>query len=87
MDPIFLPLDFILYIHKREAALTNSPLIIRDQGGLEAALAAPQASFGGQYLMDLFEMAATYVPPSPSITLSWMAISGSLRRAHWLSFL
>lgn len=60
-DPVFLPLEFILYIHKREAELTNSPLIVRDQGGLEAALAAPQASFGGQYLMDLFEMAATYV--------------------------
>jgi len=24
-------------------------------------MAAPQASFGGQYLMDLFEMAAAYV--------------------------
>jgi death-on-curing protein len=61
MDPVFLPLEFVLYIHQREAERTNSPLIIRDRGGLEAALAAPQASFGGEYLMDLFEMAASYV--------------------------
>jgi death-on-curing protein len=61
MEPVFLTLEFVLYIHKREAERTNSPLIIRDQGGLEAAMAAPQASFGGQYLMDLFEMAASYV--------------------------
>jgi death-on-curing protein len=61
MDPIFLSLDSVRYIHAREAERTNSPLIIRDQGGLEAAMAAPQASFGGQYLMDLFEMAASYV--------------------------
>ena len=61
MDPVFLPLDLVLYIHQREAELTNSPTFIRDQNGLDAAMAAPQASFGGQYLMDLFEMAATYV--------------------------
>jgi death-on-curing protein len=61
MDPVFLPLDLILYIQKKEAERTNSPTLIRDQGALEAALAAPQASFGGQFLMDLFEMAASYV--------------------------
>jgi death-on-curing protein len=61
MEPVFLPPEFVLYIHRREAERTNSPLIIRDQGGLEAAMAAPQASFGGQYLMDPFEMAASYL--------------------------
>jgi len=34
---------------------------IRDQTALEAALGAPKASFGGACLMNLFEMAATYV--------------------------
>ena len=61
IEPIFLTLDQVLYIQNFEAKLTNSPTIVRDQGALEAALAAPQASFGGEYLMDLFEMAATYV--------------------------
>jgi death on curing protein len=60
-DPIFLTLDQVLYIQKFEAEFTNSPTLIRDQGALEAALAAPQASFGGEFLMDLFEMAAAYV--------------------------
>lgn len=61
IDPIFLTLDQVLYIQKFEALRTGSPTLLRDPGGLEAALAAPQASFGGQYLMDIFEMAATYV--------------------------
>ncbi len=60
-EPIFLTLEQALYIQKFEATLTNSPTIVRDQGALEAALAAPQASFDGQFLMDLFEMAAAYV--------------------------
>lgn len=60
-DPVFLTSDQVLYIQKFEADLTGSPTLIRDPGALEAALAAPQASFDGQYLMDLFEMAAAYV--------------------------
>ncbi|MGO9953488.1 MAG: Fic family protein [Dissulfurispiraceae bacterium] len=34
---------------------------MRDHTALEAALGAPKVSFGGAYLMNLFEMAATYV--------------------------
>jgi death on curing protein len=60
-DPIFLELEMVLYIQQFEAGLTNSPTFIRDQGALDAALAAPKATFDGQYLMDLFEMAAAYV--------------------------
>ena len=61
IEPIFLELEMVLYIQRMEAELTNSPTLIRDQGALEAALAAPKATFDGQYLMDLFEMAAAYV--------------------------
>lgn len=61
MSPIFLTLEQVLYIQAYEAEITGSPTLVRDQGALEAALAAPQASFDGQYLMDVFEMAATYV--------------------------
>lgn len=60
-DPVFLISEQVLYIQKFEAVRTGSPTLVRDRGALEAALAAPQASFGGQYLMDLFEMAASYV--------------------------
>ena len=60
-EPIFLELEQVLYIQNFEAAFTNSPTIIRDKGALEAALAAPKATFDGQFLMDLFEMAAAYV--------------------------
>ncbi len=60
-EPFFLTLEHVLYIQAFEADRTGSPTVIRDQGSLDAALAAPQASFGGQYLMDLFEMAAAYV--------------------------
>ena len=61
IEPIFLSLDQVLYIQRAEATLTNSPTLVRDVSGLEASLSAPQATFEGQYLMDLFEMAATYV--------------------------
>ncbi len=60
-DPVFLTLEMVLYIQAFEADRTGSPKVIREQEALEAALAAPQASFDGQYLMDLFEMAATHV--------------------------
>jgi death-on-curing protein len=60
-DPVFLTLEQVLYIQRFEAELTGSPSLIRDQGALESALAAPQAGFDGQYLMDIFEMAATYI--------------------------
>ncbi len=60
-DPVFLSLDQLLYIQRYEADLTRSHTVIRDQGGLEAALAAPQVTFDGKYLMDLFEMAVSYV--------------------------
>lgn len=60
-EPIFLSLEQVLYIQNFEAHLTGSPTLVRDQGALEAGLAAPQVSFDGKYLMDLFEMAAAYV--------------------------
>jgi death on curing protein len=59
-DPVFLTLEEVLYIQSFEADRTGSPTIVRDHGALEAALAAPQASFDGQYLLDIFEMAAAY---------------------------
>jgi death on curing protein len=59
--PIFLTLDQVLFIQKFEAGRTNSPTLVRDKEGLEAAISAPQATLDGEFLMDLCEMAATYI--------------------------
>jgi death on curing protein len=59
-EPVFLALEQVLYIQKFEANLTGSPTLVRDAEALQAALEAPKATFDGQFLMDLFEMAATY---------------------------
>ncbi len=77
-DPVFLSIEQVLYIQQYEASFTNSPTEIRDQGGLESAIAAPQASFGGEYLMNLFEMAATYIA---SLSTNHPFIDGNKRTA------
>src|SRR4051812_2649771 len=78
MEFLFLTLEDVLYIQSQEAALTNSPTIIRSRDGLESAIAAPQASFEGSYLMDIFEMASTYVV---SIAINHPFIDGNKRAA------
>jgi death on curing protein len=59
-EPVFLTQEQVLYIQVFEANLTGSPTLIRDAEALQAAIEAPKATFDGQFLMDLFEMAATY---------------------------
>jgi death-on-curing protein len=59
--PHFLDLDDALDFHAEEIKRGGGSLEIRDIKALKSALGAPQASFGGGYLMDIFEMAATYV--------------------------
>jgi death-on-curing protein len=78
MDVIFLSVEDVVYIQEREAALTNSPTIIRSRDALESAVASPQATFDGQFLMDLFEMAATYVV---SIAVNHPFMDGNKRAA------
>ena len=60
-EPVFITFEDALFFHKEEIRRTGGISGIRDQTALEAALGAPKASFGGAYLMNLFEMAATYV--------------------------
>ena len=57
----FISLDDALHFHEEEIRRAGGTPELRDMRGLEAAIAAPQASFSGQYLMDTFGMAATYV--------------------------
>jgi death-on-curing protein len=59
-NPRFLLLDEVLFFHEQEMKRSASSLAIRDIKALEAALAGPKASFSGKYLMDIFEMAASY---------------------------
>ncbi len=61
-EPYFITLEEAILFHREEIERTGGAEGIRDLDGLTAALAAPQASFGGSYLLvDLFEMAAAYV--------------------------
>lgn len=57
----FLITSEVIEIHDKEMITAGGLSGIRDINALEAAVTAPQASFSGQYLMDIFEMAATYI--------------------------
>lgn len=60
-DPSFLTLEDILYIHTQEIQVAGGEPNIRDEDGITACVDAPKASFGGEYLHDLFGMAASYI--------------------------
>jgi death-on-curing protein len=61
VEPLFLDVEDILYIHGREIQLAGGEPRLRDRDALEAAAAAPQVTHAGEYLLDLFNMAAAYV--------------------------
>ena len=62
MDPVFLSLDEVLEIHEQQIELYRGSHGIRDSGGLESAVATPQATFGGEFLhRSLPAMAAAYL--------------------------
>ncbi len=62
MQPDFLELAEVLYIHADQIERYGGDASIREAGLLESALAMPRATFGGEFLhRDLFEMAAAYL--------------------------
>jgi death-on-curing protein len=62
MSTGFLSMDEVIAIHHDQVTRYGGCLDLRDQGLLEAALAMPQQSFGGQYLhSDPASMAAAYL--------------------------
>lgn len=62
MDPLFLTLDEVLEIHRRQVELYGGADGVRDPAGLESAIATPMATFGGQYLhATIPAMAAAYL--------------------------
>jgi death on curing protein len=59
LEPDFLELDDVLFIHDQQIQQYGGSTGIRDQGLLESAIAQPQAGFGGEYVhKNIFEMAA-----------------------------
>src|SRR5689334_10398196 len=59
MVPIFLELDEVLDLHRESIHRYGGDESIRDMGLLQSALAAPAASFGGDFLHpDIASMAA-----------------------------
>jgi death on curing protein len=61
LEPRFLTISEVIKIHGQEIATAGGLSGIRDLKVLKSALGAPQASFSGQFLKDIFEMAATYL--------------------------
>jgi len=61
-DPTFLSVDDVLQLHEDVLAADGGAEGLRDRGLLDSAVHAPQASFGGAWLVgDLFDMAAAYM--------------------------
>lgn len=66
--PRFLTEKEVLEIHNYQTQAFGGAADLRDNGLLRSAVAAPQASFGGNFLYaDIFEMAAAY----------WISIVGN----------
>jgi death on curing protein len=62
VEPIFLTLDEVLEIHDEQIEKYGGSAGLRDAGGLESAVATPQATFGGEYLHpSIPAMAAAYL--------------------------
>ena len=77
-EPRFLSISEVIEIHENEIKVAGGLSGIRDRNSLESAVAAPQASFGNDFLMDLFEMAATYLN---SIAMNHPFFDGNKRTA------
>jgi len=61
-EPTFVGLDEVLALHADQIRRYGGRPGIRDLALLESALAAPETSYGGDYLhTDLYQMAAAYL--------------------------
>jgi len=59
-DIVFLRMEDLLLFYHEEMKQAGAKPHIRDKKALDSALHAPQATFQGKFLMNIFEMAATY---------------------------
>ncbi|HKK63618.1 MAG TPA: type II toxin-antitoxin system death-on-curing family toxin [Bacteroidales bacterium] len=60
-EPSFLNTEDILFIHEQEIQKAGGDPGIRQEQDIGSCADAPKASFDGEYLNDLFEMAASYI--------------------------
>ncbi len=77
-EPLFLGVEDILYIHGREMERSGGDATLRDREALEAAAAAPRVTHKGEYLLDVFNMAAAYIV---SLAIRHPFIDGNKRAA------
>ncbi len=62
MEPDFLTLGEVLFIHLDQIERYGGKAGLRDAGLLESAMSMPRATFAGRHMhADLFEMAAAYL--------------------------
>ena len=78
IEPRFLTVSEVIEIHDQEITIAGGLSDVRDLKALESAIGAPHASFSGQFLMDIFEMAATYLN---SIAINHPFLDGNKRTA------
>ncbi|MGB7569605.1 MAG: type II toxin-antitoxin system death-on-curing family toxin [Chitinivibrionales bacterium] len=78
IEPRFLTIPEVIEIHDQEIVAAGGLSGVRDLNALDSAVGAPQASFSGQFLMDIFEMAATYLN---SIAINHPFMDGNKRTA------
>ena len=61
LEIVFLTQSDLLFLHTQEMSAAGTVATLRDNEMLNACLEAPKATYGGNYLMNVFEMAATYL--------------------------
>lgn len=61
IDPKFLTYDDIVFIHGKEIERAGGDAHIRDIEGIKSCVESPKSTFGGEYLNDIYEMAASYI--------------------------
>lgn len=57
----FLTYKDIIYIHSKEIERAGGDAQLRDKEGVKSCVESPKASFGGEYLNNIFVMAASYI--------------------------
>lgn len=77
-EPSFLTVEDILFIHEQEIQKAGGDSGIREEQDIQACADAPKASFDGEYLNDLFEMAASYIV---CLTIRHPFVDGNKRTA------
>lgn len=76
----YLTIEEVLILHNRVIEQTGGGLGVRDQGGLESAVAQPKMTFGGEELYPtLVEKAAAL---GLSLAMNHPFVDGNKRTAH-----